>query len=306
MYRARVFNVMLASPGDVAPERRAARDVVHEWNSIHSASRGIVILPTGWETHSSPLLGDRPQAIINEQVLKHSDLLVAVFWTRLGTATGQALSGTVEEIESHISLGRPVMIYFSAAPVILDSVDHEQYRALQEFKREISSRGLFESYDSLSEFREKFSRQLAQVLNTHTYFKEISRGEGPIETSGATPTLNDPHPIPPPRGKGDPLSRIIEKKSSLSSRVTPDAAELLTEAARDADGLILRVDTFGGLEISTNGRDFVDAKSARAEARWEEALRELGKSGLIIDKGNKGEVFSLTKLGYQVADSLKG
>ena len=263
-------------------------------------------MPVGWETHSSPLLGDRPQAIINEQILKHSDLLVAVFWTRLGTATSQALSGTVEEIESHISLGKPAMIYFSAAPVVPDSVDYDQFRALQDFKREISSRGLFESYESLSEFKEKFSRQLAKILNTHDYFMDHSK-EGPIETSGADPTMADPNRISPPQGKGDPLSRIINKKSALSSRVSPDAAELLTEAARDEDGLILRVGTFGGLEISTNGRDFVDdKKSARVEARWEEALRELNKKGLILDKSNKGEIFGLTKLGYQVADSAEG
>jgi hypothetical protein len=197
------------------------------------------------------------------------------------------------------------MIYFSSAPVIPDSVDFEQFHALQKFKSEISSRGLFESYESLSEFKEKFSRQLAQVLNTHDYFKEHSRGEGPIATSGATPTVMGPDPISKPQAKGDPLSRVIEKKTTLFSQISPDAAELLTEAARDEDGLILRIDTFGGLEISTNGRDFVDDKSARVEARWEEALRELSKKGLILDKGNKGEVFGLTKLGYQVADSLR-
>ncbi|HEX4959282.1 MAG TPA: DUF4062 domain-containing protein [Thermoanaerobaculia bacterium] len=279
-----------------------ARDVIHEWNSIHSESRGIVLMPVGWETHSSPLLGDRPQAIINEQVLVRSDLLVAIFWTRLGTATGHSLSGTVEEVERHMNSGRPAMLYFSAAPVVPDSVDLEQFRALQDFKKAIRSRGLTESYESNTEFKEKFARQLAQVLNTHSCFEMRGKQEDPIESSIAQPTPVDPNPIV----KVDALSRIIEKRSNLSSQVSPDAAELLVEAAKDEGGLILRVGTMEGLEISTNNRNFNDDGGARSEARWEEALEELIKQRLIRDKGNKGEVFGITKLGYQVVDSLGG
>jgi len=38
-YNAHVFNVMIASPGDVASERSIIRDVIYEWNAIHSKSR---------------------------------------------------------------------------------------------------------------------------------------------------------------------------------------------------------------------------------------------------------------------------
>lgn len=41
-----------------------------------------VLTPIGWETHSTPDMSDRPQALINKQLLKTRDLLVAVFWTR--------------------------------------------------------------------------------------------------------------------------------------------------------------------------------------------------------------------------------
>src|SRR5580658_3645242 len=106
-YDARVVKVMIASPGDVSAERQLARDVFYEWNSIHSEDRGLVLLPIGWETHSTPEMGDRPQAIINRQVLADCDLLVAMFWTRIGSPTGTSVSGTVEEIEEHRRLGKP-------------------------------------------------------------------------------------------------------------------------------------------------------------------------------------------------------
>jgi len=64
-YLANTFNVMIASPGDVASERAIVRDVVYEWNAVHSNVRKIVLLPVGWETHSSPDMGAPAQQIIN-------------------------------------------------------------------------------------------------------------------------------------------------------------------------------------------------------------------------------------------------
>tara|TARA_R110002073_G_scaffold177188_12_gene335186 strand:- start:18527 stop:19411 length:885 start_codon:yes stop_codon:yes gene_type:complete len=166
-YSANVLKVMIASPGDVADERQTARDVIYEWNCIHSEDRALVLLPVGWETHSAPSMGDRPQAIINKEVLMNCDLLVAVFWTRIGSPTGVAASGTVEEIEEHLNADKPAMIYFSSTPVRPDSVDEAQYSALKEFKQECFEKGLVESYESLTEFRDKFSRQLTQTIIRH-------------------------------------------------------------------------------------------------------------------------------------------
>ncbi len=66
---------MIASPGDVSSERSIIREVVYEWNVINSDTNNTVLLPVGWETHSSPDMGDRPQAIINKQILNGCDLL---------------------------------------------------------------------------------------------------------------------------------------------------------------------------------------------------------------------------------------
>lgn len=80
---------MIASPGDVASERTIIRDVIYEWNAVHSESRDIVLMPIGWESHSSPEMGSSAQEIINKQVLDKCDFLVGVFWTRIGTATSE-------------------------------------------------------------------------------------------------------------------------------------------------------------------------------------------------------------------------
>lgn len=152
-YTAETFNVMIASPSDVASERAIIRDVVYEWNAVNSSSRRFVLLPVGWESHSSPEMGAPLQAIINKQIVDDCDLLIGVFWTRIGTATDGYASGTVEEFERHIESGKPAMLYFSSQPVALDMVDLDQVASVKKFKAGCQKRGVYESYDSHADFK---------------------------------------------------------------------------------------------------------------------------------------------------------
>jgi len=95
-------------------EREIARQVIYDWNAAHAESEKAVLQPIGWETHSYPEMGEPSQEIINRLVIK-SDILVAIFWSRLGSPTGVAASGTIEEIEKHFGAKIPTMIYFSNA-----------------------------------------------------------------------------------------------------------------------------------------------------------------------------------------------
>lgn len=274
-YKATVIDVMIASPSDVAQERQIVRNVIAEWNAIHAKDRKIVVMAIGWETHSTPNMGDRPQAIINGQLLKDADLLVAVLWTRLGSPTGVAASGTVEEIEEHIRAGKPAMVYFSKAPVRLDSVDNDQYTAVKAFKELLKPQGLVEEYEDLSEFRSKFARQLAQTVIRH-----FSSSVEP--TIVADPNL-DPIPV-------------------LGS----SAQELLVEASGDPNGVIMSLITMDGSHLHTNQRNFIgEPGNARLAAQWKGAVTELNRLGLIEDRVGKGEVFFVTDEGYRVSDLIK-
>jgi len=59
-----------------------------------------------WETHSYPATGERPQGIINRQIVDSGHLLIGIFGNRVGTPTGEAQSGTIEEIEEFRKTGR--------------------------------------------------------------------------------------------------------------------------------------------------------------------------------------------------------
>jgi hypothetical protein len=160
-FDARILQILIASPGDVKDERNLLSEVISEWNYVNARERRVVLLPLRWETHASPELGASPQAIINRQVVDSCDMAVGVFWTRLGTPTDVAESGTAEEISRVGSAGKPVMLYFSKAKAELDAVDLAEYARLKEFKKKAYPQGFIEDYESLTDFREKFTRQLA-------------------------------------------------------------------------------------------------------------------------------------------------
>lgn len=88
-----LYNVFIASPSDVAWARAQIRQTVHAWNEIHAKHSAAVILPVGWESSSAPNMGKPAQELINEKLLSDADILVGVFWTKLGTPTAEALTG---------------------------------------------------------------------------------------------------------------------------------------------------------------------------------------------------------------------
>ena len=164
-FNASVYRILIASPSDAGEEREIIPEVINEWNAVSAFATKIILMPVKWETHTSPLLGGRPQAVVNEQIVKDSDLLVGVFWTRIGTATGVAISGTAEEIQQFVDEGKPVMLYFSQSPIDPDKIDIDQFSTLKKFKEKMRLKGLTESYSGASDFRQKFTRQLAINLN---------------------------------------------------------------------------------------------------------------------------------------------
>ncbi|MBA7513389.1 hypothetical protein ES705_05404 [subsurface metagenome] len=176
-YNAIVYKILIASPNDVTRERTAIPEAINFWNSLNSEQFKVSLLPVMWETHSTPEMGSRPQEIINRQLVDTCDILIGAFWTRIGTYTGEAESGTVEEIEKFINAGKPVMLYFSSIPVVPESIDQEQYKRLKNFKAKCMKNGLVKDYSSITELREKIITHLTFKIRELTGEKNISNEE---------------------------------------------------------------------------------------------------------------------------------
>lgn len=160
---ATVFNVLIASPSDVSDEREVVTKAINDWNAAHFSSTGIILHAVRWETHSYPASGDRPQSIINRQIVESGDILIGIFGYKLGTPTGEAQSGTIEEIEEFRNAGKYVALYFSTADVPR-TADRLQLDALEAYKKERQKDTLYFEFENSQTLRDHLIRHLPKIV----------------------------------------------------------------------------------------------------------------------------------------------
>ncbi|WP_213805744.1 DUF4062 domain-containing protein [Granulicella sp. dw_53] len=271
-FNATVLRVMIASPGDVQEERRAATEEINDWNALHSASRNIVLLPDKWETNTNPQYGAHPQALVNKQILDRADILVGIFGMRLGTQTPDFQSGTVEEITRHADRQKSVKLYFSEAPLPRD-YDREQYAALVSYRDECRLKSWYTAFRDTDDFRRQFRRHLAMELNEARYAGlEITQSAIPSPSTSSQPLLSE-------------------------------AAETILKQAASKGGDILVRNSIGLNTMSAGGQQFGKGdNSPRTVALWTAALEELKRLGFVAH--SSGPISKVTNAGYKYVDSL--
>ena len=276
-YEAKVVEVLIASPGDITTERASVRSAIFEWNASYARERQVVLSPMGWETHSSPELSGRPQQMINDRLLRHADILVGIFWARIGSPTGKAISGSVEEIERHHALGKPVMLYFSEAPMPPALVDPEQYAKLETFKAWAKTQGLIETFATATEFDAKFRLHLPAVLRDNPYLQQLL---------AQPPTVD--------QVVGAARSRPV-------GGLSPDAQQALEAATAHNEGTIYLMHGIDN-SIFQAGSLALNLPDRATTARWEAALEELEERGLIRATSSNHNVFKVTHNGYKAIE----
>ncbi len=174
-FTATTYRVLIASPSDLTEEREAATMAINDWNAQHAAAEGIVLLPVKWETHARPESGVRPQGAINAQIVQTCDILIGMFWTKLGTGAGVAESGTVEEINQFVEQQKPALLYFSDRPTAPSGIDLKQLKKLKDFKDATYSQALVGSFHSVDELRTNLLRDLTGHVGTLPPVRKRSR-----------------------------------------------------------------------------------------------------------------------------------
>lgn len=117
-YGALVLQVLISSPSDLP---LAHRGLIHQclrgWNATHGKFYGIHFNPVDGNESVSPGFGDYAQAVVNEQIVEESDVCIAIFTDRLGTATpGGHPSGTAEEVAEVLAAGKDAAILRNLVP----------------------------------------------------------------------------------------------------------------------------------------------------------------------------------------------
>jgi hypothetical protein len=104
-------------------------------------------------------------------------------------------------------------------------------------------------------------------------------------------------------GGMSPAASVSASKTGLSK----EARALLVGAATDPHGYVLYEKFGASVDLHTNGVSFLTDKfDHRAVATWDAALQELVDNGLLAARGDRGEVYEITKKGYEAASSESG
>lgn len=200
------ITVLLASPGDVDRERGMVRKAVEEVNLNTGEAEGFHIVVKGWETHSRPA-GGRAQGNITRQI-GPTDIFLGIMWARLGSPTGKASSGTVEEYEDAIRIRKrsrralkpSVMFYFKTkSPRNLRDLDPDQLAAVRAFKARVFKENLAAEFETAPQLERMVRRHLTaearEIARAH-------RGKGgtrtPARSTSTKPTPKARQTTPPP------------------------------------------------------------------------------------------------------------
>ena len=90
----RTIRVFIASPGDLAEERRAFKDKIDELNQGYARDAKVNLIPLGWEDALSSV-GCRAQSVINQDI-DQCDVFVPVMWRRWGQGSPVAQTTRME------------------------------------------------------------------------------------------------------------------------------------------------------------------------------------------------------------------
>ena len=160
------YRVFIASPGDLAPERKAFRDTIEMLNKGYGEGAKIKFLPYGWEDELATT-GYRIQSVINENV-DAADVFVLVLNRRWGQKASDSIYSSYTEEEFYQAYKRwektkkPVIITFFKnidAAFLADPGD--QLKPVLKFKEELGKMNvLYRSFASETDFGNEIDKHL--------------------------------------------------------------------------------------------------------------------------------------------------
>jgi anti-sigma regulatory factor (Ser/Thr protein kinase) len=251
----KALRIVVASPSDVAPERKKLDDVVAELNHSVADILGYRLEVSKWEKDAYPgFHASGPQGLIDSILrIEECDFFIGIFWKRFGTPVEDAGSGTEHEFRlayaSWKKAERPqIFFYFKNKPVPTDE-DLAQLAQVQAFKKNFPSEGFYWSFKTPAEFERLVRRNLAAALRHFGSAEQAAAqtvptpsqvdGDSPAEwharlTSGAVDVELDP------QSRADVYAFVSVVKNALteqgfSPRAVSAAATVLGELLTNVD-----------------------------------------------------------------------
>jgi hypothetical protein len=209
------FRIFLASPSGLDEYRRAARERFESIRLAVTSRLGIDFDPVGWED-IPPSFG-RPQSVINPK-LDECNLLIGILGKQLGTPTGEAASGFVEEYErmaARARNGEDVEIWIYVLQLAPDDTDDpgDKLKEVLAFRDRLYQEALVKEFRNVDDFAGQLYRDLVSLV--------IDADERRRQRSET---------VASPSSDGPPAAPVSEP----SDTATKQLQELLKEAADEA------------------------------------------------------------------------
>ena len=172
MERPYSIGLLISSPSDVMPQRDLLEKCCLEWNRSRGRELKRLVQPLRWERDMPVTSNETPQNIIDEELVKNADLLVALFWTKFGTPTGRFESGTLAEIEQFLDSTRPAIVYFYVKKVAPGQIHPDQLTKINNFKEKYKDSSVYREIKNDKELIEYFMKDL-----TYNFDKVIKQNQ---------------------------------------------------------------------------------------------------------------------------------
>lgn len=92
-----IYDLLISCPGDVLDYFEIMKESVENFNRVFGVLNNIEVVAKHWSTDSYPESGNKPQELLNTQLVRDCDAAVAIFWSRFGTPTDNYGSGTADK-----------------------------------------------------------------------------------------------------------------------------------------------------------------------------------------------------------------
>jgi tetratricopeptide (TPR) repeat protein len=274
-----MIKVFIASPSDLAVERRAFKDVIDELNQGYGRGAHVTFEPLGWED-ALAAVGQRSQSVINKDI-DACDVFVLVMWRRWGQEAPDAkpYSSYTEE-EFHRALarfekdGKPtIFVFFKNIDAGQMADPGPQLAKVLAFRKQLEEtrKVLHRGFDDEKSFGAEIDKHLTAFV------------EGKSETIDGDRAL----PIIP-----DSIQVELEKHREETKRALTELEQLRGEAERakreaeqaraEAKDAIAEADAAKRVAESTAAAQLLklaeDAAKAALEGRIEDARQGFAKA----------------------------
>jgi hypothetical protein len=97
---------------------------------------------------------------------------------------------------------------------------------------------------------------------------------------------------------------VSTKASTIAKSLSDEAKTLIAAVASDGNGMLFLLTSLAAPIIQVSGQNLIPDESPRSIASWLAAVEELAGAMLIQSSGATGQIYTITKLGFSVADAL--